>query len=277
MESLETHRVATRIQRNRFYRAFVAVGLISFGMVYGVLGVISLQLAWGDPTRRRDASFAGALTEIAEEPMGQILLLIAAAGLYVLVVWQFIEALVGYSHLRGIRRFNRRIASVGRAIIYFGVGSLALIISLDIRLPGSGLTWADVLRSVMDRELGQTLVLAGGLIVIGIGIGQMGRGIGRIFVDEFEGEVPRWIVALGMIGYVMMGISLVVIGFLFAWAALSAQPDYAGTLNTALHFVVDRPFGRWLLTVIAAGFLCFALFCFSWSRRSFHELGTGRR
>lgn len=277
MAKLRTRRFATKVQRHPLYRFFVAIGLISFGVVYGVLAIISLQMAWGDPAQRRNASFAGALAEVADEPLGTLMLVIAAVGLYVLVLWQIIEALIGYSHLRGVRRFNRRIASVGRAIIYFGVGSLSLIIAADVSLPGSGVTWSDVVARVMSREIGQIAVLAAGLVVIGVGIGQMGRGIGRIFVDEFEGEVPRWIVILGMIGYGMLGISMMLIGFLFTWAALRAQPEFAGTMNAALHMVVQGPFGRWLLTIIAAGFLCFSVFCFAWSRRSFHELGGGQR
>lgn len=277
MPSVATRRFATRIQRHRFYRLFVAVGLVSFGVVYAVLAILALQLAWGDPARQLDASYAGALTQVAEEPLGTALLIIAAAGLYVLVVWQIIEALLGYSHLTGLRRFNRRIGSVGRAIIYFGVGSLALVIALDVRAPGSRVTWDELLTRVMAVEAGRIVVLASGLIVIGVGIGQMGRGLGRIFVDEFEGDVPTWIVVLGMIGYAMLGLSLIVIGFLFSWAAISAQPDFAGTMNTALHFLDQQPFGRWLLSIIAAGFSCFAVFCFAWSTRSFHELGGGQR
>ena len=261
---------STRVQNSRIYQVLVRVGLVVFGLVYGLLGAIVLRIAWSDFDVDRNASIRTVLDSVAAQPFGDGILLVAAVGLFCLVVWQVIEALFGYVHLDGIRRFNRRIASAGRALIYLGFGVLALLVSLNIRGLAGGASWSAVVAEVMEHPGGQIAVLAGGVIVISIGIGQIGRGLGRIFVDEFAGEVRTWVVVLGMFGYAMLGTSLVIVGGLFSWSAVTASPQWAGTMNHAIYFLLQQPMGSWLLTVVAAGFVAFAVFCVAWSSQPLH-------
>ena len=266
----EIERLSARVQNNRLYLALVRVGLVVFGLVYGLLGAIVLRIAWGDYNVDRNASFRSVLDYVASRPFGNGLLIVAATGLFFLVIWQLIEAMFGYVHLGGLRRFNRRIASLGRALIYLAVGVLALLVALNIRGVGGGPSWSDVVAGLMSRPGGRLAVLLGGVVVISIGVGQIGRGIGRIFVDEFVGPVKTWVVALGTFGYMALGTSLSIIGGLFAWSAIVAVPQYAGTMNHAIHFLLNQPLGSWLLTVVAAGFIAFAIFCMAWSTQPLH-------
>ncbi|WP_018296638.1 DUF1206 domain-containing protein [Corynebacterium lubricantis] len=260
----------TKVQNNKFYRLFVRVGLIVFGLVYGLLGVLVLQIAWNINDGYHDASFVSVLSEVENLPFGNLILIVAATGLFVIAVWQLIECLLGYTHLGGIRRFNRRIASAGRALIYSSVAVLALFMGLNIQGPFGESNVGGVLARLLESTAGRWIVLVIGCVAISIGIGQVGRGLGRIFVDEMLGKVPRWVVALGMIGYGMLGLSLTLIGALVAWSAISALPRYAGTMDTAIHFLVGLPLGSILGTIVAAGFICFAVFCMAWSTRPLH-------
>ncbi|MHA2787698.1 DUF1206 domain-containing protein [Corynebacterium sp. S7] len=260
----------TKVQNNMFYRLFVRVGLIVFGLVYGLLGVLVLQVAWNFNDSYHDASFVSVLAGIDELPLGNLLLIIAAVGLFVIALWQLIECLLGYTHLGRIRMFNRRIASAGRAIIYSSVGFLALFTGLHIRGPFGETTMAGIVAHLLESTTGRWIVFGVGCVAVSIGIGQIGRGLGRIFVDEMVGKVPRWVVVLGMIGYGMLGLSLVLIGALVAWSAISAVPSYAGTMDTAIHFLVGLPLGSIMGTIVAAGFICFAVFCMAWSTRPLH-------
>lgn len=261
---------STRVQNNRVYQVLVRVGLVVFGLVYGLLGAIVLRIAWSDFDVDRNASIRTVLDNVAAQPFGDGILLVSAVGLFFLVIWQVIEALFGYVHLDGIRRFNRRVASVGRALIYLGFGVLTLLGALNIRGVTGGASWSQVVAEVMEHPGGQFAVLVGGVIVISIGIGQIGRGVGRIFVDEFAGEVRTWVVVLGMFGYTMLGTSLVIVGGLFSWSAITASPQWAGTMNHAIYFLLQQPLGSWLLSVVAAGFVAFAVFCVAWSAQPLH-------
>jgi hypothetical protein len=53
---------------------------------------------------------------------------------------------------------------------------------------------------------------------------------------------------------------------LFAYAALTHDPDKSGGLDQALVKVLDQPFGPALLAAIAVGFACFGVFCFARAR-----------
>ncbi|SES10829.1 DUF1206 domain-containing protein [Corynebacterium cystitidis] len=261
-------RLSTHVQQNRFYLLFVRVGLITFGLVYGLLGILVAQIAFSGGLSENPASFHTVLAAVARQPFGHLLLLVAASGLGVIAVWQAIEALVGYAHLKGIRRFNRRMSSTGRAVIYASLSAFAVMIALQVPLRGAD--WPGLVDEALSRPGGRLTVLIVGVVMMGIGFGQIGRGLGRIFVDEFRGPVAKWVVVAGMIGYSMLGSSLILIGGLVAWSSISAVPEYAGTMNDAVRFLVGLPLGRVMGALVAAGFWSFAMFCLMWSTQPLH-------
>jgi Na+/proline symporter len=54
---------------------------------------------------------------------------------------------------------------------------------------------------------------------------------------------------------------LVVVG-LFGYAAVTHEAKKSGGLDQALLTVLKQPFGPVLLALIAAGIVCYGLFCF---------------
>jgi hypothetical protein len=75
---------------------------------------------------------------------------------------------------------------------------------------------------------------------------------------------------LGRLGYAAKGVAFVIAGALFAWAAISYDPNKAGGLDTALRTLRNQPFGSILLTLVALGFACFGIYSFVWSRNAKH-------
>lgn len=106
--------------------------------------------------------------------------------------------------------------------------------------------------------------LGQGLVAV-LGVSQIVRGIKTNFLDDLDEHVGRASRQLGRIGFCAKGLSLMIIGGLFAWAGLSGGPQHAGGLDAALG-VIEQPFGAVLLIVMAAGIGCFGLYCFVWSR-----------
>lgn len=72
----------------------VRVGLVSYGIVHLLIAWLALQLALGSSAG--SASSKGALSEVAQKPLGQISLYVVAAGFLALVLWQLTEAAVGH-------------------------------------------------------------------------------------------------------------------------------------------------------------------------------------
>ena len=112
-----------RSRRSQPYHALVGVGLASYGLLHLVLAWIALQLVFG---KRGEASQQGALSQLARQPLGGVLLWIMAIGLFTLTLWQAVEATIGRDQGGRDGRPRRRLSSAGRAVVYLALGLLAV-------------------------------------------------------------------------------------------------------------------------------------------------------
>jgi hypothetical protein len=245
----------------------VQVGLVSFGVVHLLIAWIALQTAWGHEAKSANSS--GALRQLAKEPLGAVLLWVVVVGLAALVVWQVVEAVWGHVHEEGKKRLTKRLASAGRAVVY---AALALSAFGIVTGSGSGGSSPDSQTAgLMKLTGGQLIVGLIGLAIVAVGIAFVVRGLKASFTHHLQpqatsGSRGRIVVRLGQAGYVAKGVSLGVVGSLFVAAAWSYNPKKAGGLDVALSTLLDQPFGRWLLTLVALGLAAFGAYCFAWAR-----------
>ncbi|MFX4273823.1 DUF1206 domain-containing protein [Propionibacteriaceae bacterium Y1685] len=254
---------ARAVERSRPYGALVAMGLVCFGFVHLLIAGIALRLAWGGGGG--EASSQGALQELAQTPLGPPVLAAVVIGMIPLAGWQVLEALWGYGQLDQRRRIRRRLSSAGRAVVY-----LALAVSTVRILSGAGSsgeqgqeTWTGRL---MQLPLGQVLVLVVAAVIIAVGVSQIVKGVRQKFLEDLAGGVSVAVRRLGQVGHIVKGLALIIVGGLFAWAAITFDPEKAGGMDAALRTVGSSPFGSILLTVMALGIACFGLYCFAWAR-----------
>ena len=245
----------------------VRVGLVSYGVVHLLIAWLALQLAIDESAG--SASGSGALNELAQKPFGAVLLWIAGAGFFVLVLWKLSEALLGHRDEDGAKRPFKRATSTGKAIIYGGLGASSLKIAIGAGGSGGG---TDTLSSrLMAQPFGALLVGVVGIAVLVVAGAHIFKGLTEGFRDKLEakgksGESGKFYIRLGKVGYVSKGLALAVIGGLFLYAAWTHDPKKSGGMDQALKTVLDQPFGSPLLIVMAAGLACFGLFCFAWAR-----------
>jgi hypothetical protein len=116
--------------------------------------------------------------------------------------------------------------------------------------------------------MGQWLVGAIGLGVIGAGLAFMGRGW-RGNVTDFlalpAGARP-WVVRLGRLGFAARGAVFALIGGFLGLAALHSRSSEVRGLGGALASLEAQPYGWALLAAVAAGLLSFGLFGFVQAR-----------
>ena len=111
--------------------------------------------------------------------------------------------------------------------------------------------------------VGLTIVAAAGYLAYK-GVTQ--KFIKRIDVKGKTGNRRTPVVVLGTVGYVAKGLALAVIGGLFVTAAVQHDASESGGLDQALRAVLEQPFGRPLLILVALGLGCYGVFCFLWAR-----------
>jgi hypothetical protein len=251
------------VRRSRGYQQLIKVGLVSYGVVHLLVAWIALQLAFG---RRGDASPNGALKEVARQPLGEGLLWVMAVGLFALTTWQLIEATVGHDDPNRQGKVKGRVRSAGRAAVYLALGVLSIGVALGSSSAQSGQGEETLTAKLMALPFGQILVAVVGAAVLGVGIGQVVKGVRKKFVEDLDRNVTQWVLRLGSVGYICKGIALAIVGVLFGWAAITYDPKKAGGMDAALATIKDQPAGTVLLVAMAVGIACFGVYCFAWAR-----------
>jgi hypothetical protein len=118
----------------------------------------------------------------------------------------------------------------------------------------------------MSSTGGRWLVALIGLAVIGFGVGMAIYGLMAKFERKLElgrmrQTTRRTTRTLGRIGYAAKGVAFAIVGILLVVAAVRQDPSRSRGLDAALRTLAAQPFGGWLLTIVALGFVAFAVFC----------------
>ena len=248
--------------------AAVRVGLISYGIVHLLIAWLAAQLAFGG--NKGSASKNGALQEVAQQPLGSVLLYVMTAGFVALVVWQLIEMVSGHRDEDGGKRKLKQASSALKVGIYGFLGFSSLKFASS-RGGGGGDKTEPMTAKVMALPAGRLLVALIGLVVAGYAASLIYRGLSEGFKEHLAsqgktGDLGRAYVMLGKIGYVGKGVALLVVGGLFLWAAWTHDSGKSGGLDQALRKVLEQPFGSLMLGAVAFGIGCYGLFCFARAR-----------
>jgi hypothetical protein len=245
----------------------VRVGIVAYGIVHLLIASVAIKLAFGD--RQGSASSNGALSQMAQTPVGGVLLYVVAGGFAALVLWQLTEAISGHHDAHGTKRTLKRLGSGLKAVLYGALGWSALKIAVGNGSDGDSTD--TITAKVMILPGGQILVGLVGLAVLGYALGQVYRGLSESFMDKLEaagqvGNTGKAFVLFGKTGYVAKGLALMAVSGLFLWAAWTHDPQKSGGLDQALHKVLQQPFGSTMLVALGAGIACYGLFAFAWAR-----------
>ena len=246
------------------------VGLIAYGVVHLLVAWLALQLAWGGGSGE-SADQSGAMSTVAESPVGKPLLWVIAIGLIALAVWQAAEVLrwrqgwtaSGKTRTKALRKSGKAIV---KAVIYISLAVLAIRFATGGG-DSSSQRQQRTTAGVFDWPAGQFLVGAAGLILIGSGAYHVYKGVTKRFLKEIDTseaspKATRVVTRLGQVGFPGKGIALAGVGALLVWAAVTFDPSKAQGLDGALRSILDLPFGQILLTLVALGIAAFGAYLF---------------
>lgn len=238
-------------------------GFVAYGVVYVVLGWLTGQLALGPSGDQ--VSQGGAFQQLAEQPLGVVVLWVACAGLAALVVWELIEAFAGHRRHEGLRRWVGRAGSVGRAGVFAVLSYSAAKAALGDGGSSGGSGTDTYTAKLMSMPFGPWLVGLVGVAILGFAVASIYQGLSDKWRDDFDfegqtGNVGTALTVLAHVGYGARGVAFGVVGALFLWAALTHDARKSGGLDQALQQVKEAPFGPVLLLVVALGFLCYGVF-----------------
>lgn len=259
---------AKDVARSDTFRAVVTAGLIAVGVVHILMAFLALQLAWAGGNDE-EADQKGALSAMAENPLGRGVMWVVAVALFGLFVWKLTQAWWGYTWKDGFSRTRKRLGAVGGGLIYLFLGVNAVRLALGSGTGDTDQEQQSRVGQLLSQPFGQVLAGIVAAVIIGYGVVLIKRGVTSSFTEEFEGEPSPAVKRLGQAGHVAKGIAIGLIGALFAWAAFTYDPEKAGGLDDALRTVKEQgPVGPIALTLIALGLAAYGVYCFSWSRNA---------
>ncbi|MEU9204415.1 DUF1206 domain-containing protein [Streptomyces sp. NPDC048332] len=274
----KSHGKARRAGDSPAVEAGGRAGFAARGVIYVLVGVLALRIAFGDDGGGgKQADRGGALAEIAQKPFGSVLLWVLGVALAGMALWRLSEAAFGAAGPDG-RKATKRLASAGRAVFYGFVSYSVLMFAAGDRGSGSGSGDAqskDVTARVLGMSGGRWLVGAAGAVIVGAGLWIAGRAALRKFhkhlrMGEMSPAVRRVVDATGIFGGVCRGLVFAVAGGFAVAAAVEARSGEAKGMDDTLRSFSSTPAGPWLLALIAVGLAAFGLF--SWANARWRRI-----
>jgi hypothetical protein len=253
----------TEVRTREATRWLGRFGMVCYGAVHILVAWLAVQVAFGESEQ---ADQKGAVGSLAETPLGPVLLWALAIGLLAYAVWQILMIINGYTWVeKGKKRFLRKFGAGSRAFVAGALGIYTIeMVSGNGGGGSSDQTSQEATAKLMAQPFGPWLVGIVALVIIGVGVAAIRRGVMKKFMEDLDtAQLPKIAKPLGIAGHTAKGIAYSIIGILVGIAAINADPGQARGLDGALKTLQEQTFGSILLLLVGLGFAAYGVFCFA--------------
>ena len=246
-----------------WFEKFARFGLVSKGIVYFLMGTLSVLAAFGLSAEKGDK--AEAFKFIYDQPFGRVLLIAVALGLLGYVMLRLFQAFKNTENKRkDIKGVLDRVGYAISALLYLAIGAYAMKLAVAGAGGGGNDSRQFIVSKVFEYPGGEYVIGIVSIVVIGIGIYQIIRGItGRFMkkVNLYKSNMKDAFKTAGTTGYISRGIVLGIVGYFLFHAALVSNPDEAQGTGAAFDFLQNK-FGSVMMGIVAIGLAGYGVFCF---------------
>jgi hypothetical protein len=257
-------RVADRDDVRTAARVLGLWGLVARGVLYVLLAILAFDLVTQGSRKQIDAR--GALHQLAHDSLGSVVLAAIAAGFAGFACWHVYVAAVEDRRARdGSERTTRRLADLGRALVYGLLCALALTFLLTSRSAGNSdrtdQTWT---AKVLEWSLGPLIVGAIGVAILLAGGILVWRAVSGAPQDEpavldVAPRETRAVHVLGAAGNLARGAVVGLVGVFLLVAAITYDANETVGLDGALKRLLDASYGPFLVALVGIGFAAFGV------------------
>jgi hypothetical protein len=268
MADKSAHGVADRATDSDAFEYTARGGFAVSGVLHLLIAYIIAGIAFG---AGGNADQSGALTALAKQTGGALMLWVVAVGLVALGLWRIAEAIVGSkpSERSGQARDDtpgwKRAKSLGLAIVNFAIALSAARFAMGSGQQSSQQN-AGLSAQMMQSDWGKAVLILLGLGLAAVGGYHVYKGASKKFLKDLRISGGSGITAVGVTGYVAKGLVLAGAGVLVIVATLQADPSKATGFDAAVKTLGHAPFGKVLLVVAALGIAAFGAYSFVRSR-----------
>src|SRR4051794_29690139 len=116
-DAASTHRSPGQVARSEPVKKGARVGIAANGVLHLLIAWLAIQVALGGGGQK--VNQGGALTAIAAEPFGKVLLWVLFLGFVCVVLWRATSAVWGFTYITDEKkRLQKRVVNAGQAVIY---------------------------------------------------------------------------------------------------------------------------------------------------------------
>jgi uncharacterized protein DUF1206 len=254
--------------RSTAFEVLSRAGFVARGLIYGIIGLFAFEVAVSDTGKLTNQQ--GAIRTVANQPFGELLLLLLAIGLGGYAIWRLFRAALGHGP-EDTDSTLERLGGLGSGLVYGGlcIASIKLLTGASAAGPSSKPD--QTTAGVFDWPAGRWLVGLAGVVMLGVAAYQLVKGVRQSFLEELNtGEMSAglktWVTWIGTIGHVARAVVFGLIGWFLLKAAYEFEAREAVGLDGALTKLLQAEYGPWLLGVVAAGLIAFGVYSISEAR-----------
>jgi hypothetical protein len=243
----------------RAFEALARAGFVARGLAF------DLAVGHGGKITNQQ----GAMRTLEQQPFGHLLLVLVAAGLAGYAIWRLFRAILGHGP-EGADRGIERLGALGSGIVYAVFCAIAVTLLIGSSSGSSG-NAKKTTSGVFGWPAGHWLIGIAGLVMIGVAVYQLIRGLRRKFLDDSKTEqmppaVKTWISWFGTVGHLARAIVFALVGVFLLKAAIDYKANEAIGLDGALAKLYHQTYGPSILGLVAAGLIAFGIFSLTEAR-----------
>ncbi|MGN6472728.1 MAG: DUF1206 domain-containing protein [Mycobacteriales bacterium] len=261
MPAAKTRTRSTKSKTEKAVAKAARFGLAARGGFYLLLAGLVVNLAV-EGTNGPQADANGALSTVASNPVGEAAVVAVAVGFFAF----------GATRLWSVWHDRRpsawpRTTTALQGAFYLALTWVPLSYVLGNRSAGSNKSQHKIAGDLLRLPGGREIVIALGLIVIGVCINQIRTALSQDYADGMRMQrAPRWtkwlVRSAATFGIPARALVFVPVGVFFIVSAVQHHPNRAKGIDQVLAKLPGHWWGELLLVVVAAGLLVFATYSF---------------
>ena len=242
-------------------------GFIAKGTVYAIIGVLTFKAAF-DMGGQKSGKLQ-VLQFLDQQPFGNFLLVLMGLGLLCYAAWRFVQSVKDPEHIGDDTKGKaKRTAFFISGIIYLGLAVLALMRVFGSGSGSSGSGSQAQNSSFLASETGLILIGIAGAGIIIAGIFQFVKAYKNDYFKKFnlysidDQKERESIKKTAEFGLAARGVIFLIIGYFALKAAIQNNPSQIKSTSEAFSFIQSSSYGPWLMGVVAAGLVAYAIYMF---------------
>lgn len=264
-------------EKNPNIERMARAGYLTKGILYILLGALSVQAAWQGG---KAAGSEEAARTAATQPFGTVLVAIISVGLFAYAVWKILQALYDTEGKgKDWKGIAQRIGYVFSSVIHVGLGWTCARLALSSGSSGGlssggsasseqssntseGQLWLDRL---LASDFGPALLIAVGVGVLVFGAVQLrtaysGKFLEPLNMNEASSGERRLIEVSGKVGFTARGLVFLVVGYTLVRGGLAGRAVLGDGVKGALNEIATSSAGAVGLFVVSVGLTLYGAF-----------------